>query len=176
MQHKLRRDPRPCAEHQRRTLAGKPYDDKCWGGWGRAIEHVICQHHAARGQNTTLTTTELASVSTGMLSIRLATVETRRNETSFPVPGVSGWNFTNVGAGEEWIGMNTKVDLYLSWLRDRAQQAPAEVVILADGGDVSFGGCGEEELLARYQAVVAATNVSRIVAGGDNSIWPHTLR
>lgn len=108
--------------------------------------------------------------------IRLATVETRRPEGDFPVPGARGWSFTNLGAGKKWTGMVTKVDLYLAFARKWARRDPSQLLILADGGDVGFGGCDLDELWYSYHAVTGSSGGARVVAGGDNSIWPHVLR
>lgn len=84
--------------------------------------------------------------------------------------------FENLGAWKHWFGFHTKLVYMRPFLHHLAYHKPDEIVILTDGGDVSFGGCDRDDLLARYVAVVNAGRwKTPVVVGGDNSIWPHVL-
>lgn len=105
----------------------------------------------------------------------LATVETRNDAERFPAAGLTGMTFINLGSHRSWDGFRTKVQLYRSWVHDQAQQSPGRVLVLADGGDMAYGGCSEEQMIARYWTVVTASKGPKVVCGADTVIWPvHT--
>jgi len=108
-------------------------------------------------------------------TIEVVTVETRNGNTSYPVPGIQGAYFHNLGAGEPWHGFITKVQLYHDFVKQQTAASPFKLVIIADGGDLAFGGCSRKELLARYQQTVAASGGADVICGADSAIWPeHT--
>jgi len=108
-------------------------------------------------------------------TIEIVTVETRNGNTSFPVPGVQGAYFNNLGASATWHGFITKVQLYHDFVKQQVAASSSKLLILADGSDLAFGGCSKEELLLRYQQTVAASGGAEVICGADSAIWPkHT--
>jgi len=107
--------------------------------------------------------------------IEVISVETRNGNTSYSVPGIPGAFFRNLGAGKPWHGFITKVQLYHDFVKQLAAASPSKLLILADGGDLAFGGCSSQELLARYEKTAAASGGAEVICGADSAIWPkHT--
>jgi len=116
-----------------------------------------------------------AAAISSLPGVHVVTVETRNDNVSFPVPGILGAQFLNLGAGHEWRGFLTKVRLYHDHAARVAAANPEQVLIYADGGDVAYGGCSHEELLARYRHLAKASGGAEVICGADSAIWPkHT--
>jgi len=107
--------------------------------------------------------------------IPIVTIDTHDPRTRFPVPGVGGRYYTNIGVGKTYSGSKTKTMLYKEWLQAKLQHEPDEIVILLDSGDVLFGGCSEEELYSAYKAIVSASGGAPVVMGAGLDLWPYTL-
>jgi hypothetical protein len=108
------------------------------------------------------------------VSLHVYTVETRMPRRSWPLQGTPGLAVQNLGLGRTWQGYRSKINAYSEKVRERAGLAlPGEVWVLSDGGDMAWGGCTREQLLARYHAVVVASKGAAVVAGAENGIWPH---
>lgn len=105
--------------------------------------------------------------------VLIVTVATNRG-ARYEMPGAPGppVTYVNVGAGEEWHGMRTKTDTLFRWLQNATLQMPDQLAILADGGDVLFGGCSEDDLIGRYQALIRASGGARVVAGAELTLFP----
>lgn len=106
--------------------------------------------------------------------VHIAVVETRDPRRRLPMRGVPGRMVRNLGVGETYLGHRTKVRLYSEWLSAEAKRDPHRLVILADFGDVLFGGCQEDQLVASYNAIVAASGAS-VVYGAEFGLWPGEL-
>lgn len=105
---------------------------------------------------------------------KLVTVNTFAN-ASYDMLGVPGQVFENLGAGMEWEGFYTKVINFLPYLRKQAECDPEQLLILADGTDIVYGGCGEDLLLHRYRLLVNASDGARVVCGADSEIFPRSI-
>lgn len=102
-------------------------------------------------------------------------METRNANITYPVPGIPGAQFWNLGAGHEWRGFVTKVRLYHDHAARIAAVNPEELLIYADGGDVAYGGCSHDELTERYRHLANASGGAEVICGADSAIWPmHT--
>jgi hypothetical protein len=110
------------------------------------------------------------------VSVQVAAVETRINSSTYTMQGVPGLSVKNLGFQRKWHGFETKVDLYIDWVRERAESGAearnGELLILVDGLDVAWGGCSLTDLVARYHTVVDASAGPKVVVGADNQIWP----
>lgn len=107
------------------------------------------------------------------VSLSAYTCETRLPRTSWSLQGSPGLRVENLGLGRRWLGYRSKISAYLEKVRERAEAArPGEIMVLADGGDMAWGGCTHEQLLARYHAVVVASKGATVVVGAENCIWP----
>jgi len=102
--------------------------------------------------------------------IQVITVETRTTDSSYPVPGVPGAKFTNLGAGQEWHGLFTKPKLFKQWLDNHPD--PNKVIVFADSADVLFGGCSQEQLMDNYRATVAKSGGVPVVMGAELGLDP----
>lgn len=149
--------------------SGKSAKEQGTGGKGSVSNGNSIQDRGVGGKNTVRDDAHIPIVS-------VATVETRRNLSFFPVPGASSYEFRNLGVGRQWRSTITKVMLYSAWIRAQVLRDPDSLWILADGADVGFGGCTEDELLDHYINVVTASAGAQVVVGADNFIWPHVLR
>jgi len=107
---------------------------------------------------------------------RFATVETRRREASFPLSGPEGPCLRNLGVGKVWKGYQTKIPTYLSWVEEEMRRDPEQLLVVMDGGDITFGGCSAQELLRRYHTIVKASSGPRVVAGADSCNWPPSVQ
>merc|ERR1719401_306840 len=102
--------------------------------------------------------------------IEIITVETRSELVKMPVPGVPGKFFLNLGVNQTWNGLFTKPHLFLAWLS--AQRDTEKLVIFADGADVMYGGCSDEDLLTAYRQTVAASGNVRVLMGAEMGLDP----
>lgn len=109
-------------------------------------------------------------------NVQVVTVDTKTPSASLPMKGVPGVQWINIGAHTKWYGYKTKTDLYVKWLREEAKRDPEGLAILADGTDVIYGGCSQEELLANYWSVVNASGGARVVWAAELGFWPEMLR
>jgi hypothetical protein len=107
-------------------------------------------------------------------TISLFTCETRNdNEAYFMQGSHPSVTVTNLGYMQQWYGYKTKVDLYYQYVKERAEaNVPGELIILADNGDMAFGGCSYEDLLTKYDEIVRASDFAQVVAGADNKLFP----
>jgi len=135
------------------------------------LSHHLNETVTAEPNSTSLLTDDEPHSGT----VEVVTVETRNGQSSYPVPGIPGAYFRNLGAGRSWHGFITKVQLYHAFVKLQAAASPSKLIILADGGDLAFGGCSSKELLMRYQQTVAASGGAEVICGADSAIWPkHT--
>lgn len=105
--------------------------------------------------------------------ITITTVETRIQAVTFPMPGVPGKQFLNLGYNKSWDNLFTKPKIFLPWLQSR--EDPEEIVVFADGADVMYGGCSDEELLDLYRRVVAVSGGARVLMGAEMGLDPPPL-
>lgn len=106
--------------------------------------------------------------------IQVVTANTLVPTDYYPMPGAVGRQFFNIGNGKTWDKSNpwyTRLQWYVEYLEGEETKDPEKLVILADGGDVLFGGCSEDELLARYDALVAAGS-PKIIYGAQFREFP----
>lgn len=109
--------------------------------------------------------------------IPLVTVNTFDDRRHFPVPGVPGRHFINLGAGKSWGGYTTKINLIQEWLEDvMLPRDPDGIAVLVDSGDVLNGGCTEDELRSRYKSISSASGGASVVFGAELGIWPASLK
>lgn len=103
--------------------------------------------------------------------VPVVTVETRVEGESFTISGVPKLQVVNLGGGQKWGGVRTKVSLYSKWFEQSAKEDPDQVVVALDA-DMLFAGCSEAELLRQYRAIVEASGGAPVVAGGDCTNFP----
>lgn len=109
-------------------------------------------------------------------SVKVLTCETRKSwEESWPMMGVNTtMTIQNVCFNKTWYGFKTKVDAYLSHVKEMAREGqPEQLVVLVDNSDMAFGGCTYEDLLRRYDRISSLVKVP-VIAGADNKLFPTT--
>jgi len=111
----------------------------------------------------------VGNASTG--GIPIVTVNTDE-PASYPMPGVPGKSYINFGVDFTWAGWDGRAKRYADGLRDQFKNDIHQIVIVADGGDILFGGCSDSELLQYYHAVVEASNGSKVVFGAQIREYP----
>merc|ERR1719321_2183648 len=55
----------------------------------------------------------------------------------------------------------------MEFAQEVAERRPDQLVVFVDSGDVVYGGCDEEELIAAYKATVAASEGASVVFGAE---------
>jgi len=108
-------------------------------------------------------------------NIPIFEIQTKVKDGEMPAWGASMEdNITNIGGGLHWKGIRTKTCA----IRDQASQLMSKKintpVIFIDGGDVLYGGCGESELLSRYNTIVANCGGSKLIFGAELGLYPQT--
>ena len=83
--------------------------------------------------------------------LQAVTVDTAAQQRVVSLPG--GFNAANAGYGRKWRGFETKAHALLEWLE---HADPKRLALFVDA-DVVYGGCGEHELLRRYNLTVGAS-------------------
>jgi len=131
-------------------------------GRGRAVQEPQ-EGHAFRSLG------EVGNASTR--GIAIVTVNTAE-DASYPMPGAPGKLYINFGVNFTWAGWDGRAKRYADELREYFKHDIHQVVIVADGGDVLFGGCSDLELLSYYHAVVKASNGSKVVFGAQIREYP----
>lgn len=116
-----------------------------------------------------------SSVWEGVLpSVALICVDTRETSAAYPIEGVGGLQWLNVGASGDWQGESTKGKYFLAFLSQLAATDPTHMVVAGDCEDILFGGCSEGELLKRYRTVRDASGAS-VVVGAEHNVHPFYL-
>jgi len=95
--------------------------------------------------------------------------DTRRPLGVYTLSGVPGKSFNNVAGGITWdysTGFKAKLHMYKPLVNYWAAREPSKMLIIIDS-DVGYGGCSDEEIMARYERIVKSSGGATIVMGAE---------
>jgi len=104
----------------------------------------------------------------------MVTLDTRKLNTTVPLPGVPGldaYNLMSACGQRSWKNIATKTCSNLAYVELVMSIDPTQLVVLLDGSDLVYTGCSKNDLHAAYTSLVAHSGAS-IVFGAEFGCWP----
>jgi len=146
------------------TYTSQQSDDWCRSGHTQGgLEYFFAQGDGTCGQCACCSRARGSTVA-------VLSVDSRAGPY-IPLEGLPGKLAVNVAAGWKWNGWRTKTESVLERMKSLASADPDRIVIYSDS-DVVYGGCSDEELLARYRRISEGSGGAPVVHGADTDIWP----